>query len=120
MSSKSDALVSTALLRQRREEERGELERLRPFLDDTVANYAERILTAWERAEVDAEREFVSTAKAAYLTGWSEDTLRDRAKRGREGRAMPAGWEGLLATWDGQEWAFCVSSIPTKGRKAAA
>ncbi len=115
-----DTLVSTALLRQKREEERAKLDEVRPYLDETVAAYAERVLTAWERAEIEAAREFVPTARAAALTGWCQDTLRARARMSREGKPMPPGWENLLSVWDGQEWGFCISTIPAKGRRAAA
>lgn len=115
-----DVLVSTAVLRQKRDEERDELDRIRPYLDEQVANYAERLLVAWERAEMDAAREYVPTARASSLTGWCPDTLRARARMSREGKMMPDGWENLLAVWDGQEWGFCVSTIPPKGRRAAA
>lgn len=115
-----DTLVSTTLLRQRREEERAELDRVRPYLEPRVATYAERVLAAWERAEIEAAREYVPTSQAAALTGWHPDTLRTRAKMAREGKALPEEWGGLLAVWADGEWAFCISSIPPKGRRDAA
>ena len=73
----------------------------------------------WEEAERAAALEYVSTKKAARLTGWSPQTLRAKASL-REAREDPGdGWEGLEARTTGSEWAFVVSTIPIKGTRKA-
>lgn len=114
-----DALVSLAALRERREAEAEELERLRPFLPEQTVNYAERVLSAWKLAEREARVQYVTTARASELTGWHPDTLRERGHQSLSGDAMPKGWEGLLARFDAGEWGFALSTIPIKGSKAA-
>jgi hypothetical protein len=114
-----DVLVSTTILRQRRDEVRAELDDLRPYLPDQTVNFAERLLLQWEKAEKDAALEFVPTAKAERLTGWSADTLCDRAAAIDAGRPVPAKWRGLLAQRTTAGWTFCLSTIPVKETKAA-
>lgn len=114
-----DVLVSTAILRQKRDEARAELDRLRPYLAAEVANYADLLLLEWEKAERDAALEYVPTAKAARLTGWSADTLIDHANALEAARSVPVAWRGLLAQRTTAGWTFCLSSIPVKQNKAA-
>lgn len=115
----NDVLVSVAALRERREQERAELERLRPYLPEQAVNYAERVLTAWELAEREARIQFVPTSRAAELTGWHADTLRERGRQVIAGEPMPKGWETLLARFDAGEWSFALSTVPVKGHRAA-
>lgn len=119
MSSNKDALVSTTLLRQNRERVREELAGMRPYLTNEVAAMAERVLLEWEKAERDAAREFVETARAAFLTGWSADTLATHAKAIEETRTVPEEWRGLIAQRNSAGWAFVLSSIPVKRSQAA-
>lgn len=112
--SERDVLVSTAVLRARRQEAREELERLKPILDRQVIAYAETLLLQWERAETDAALEFVPTARAARLTGWAADTLAGHAKAIEAGRSVPLAWRGLLCKLTPAGWTFVLASIPVK------
>lgn len=116
-----DRLVSTAVLRERRQRLRDEIaaqKRVRSE-DDPFFKITEWLLLEWEQAEKEAAREYVPTAEAVRLTGWSAQTLRKRAEEARAGESMPPGWELLQARKDGAEWAFVVSSVPVKGKGAA-
>lgn len=119
--SERDRLVSTTILRERRQLLREQIaEQKRTRADgDPFFRITEWMLAEWEQAERDAAREYVPTVEAARLTGWSDQTLRKRASDARDGRPMPDGWEGLLARRDGAEWVFCVSTIPVKNTAAA-
>lgn len=116
-----ETLVSTGPLRERivRLEEEVEAQRQLRADDDPFFRWAEYFLAAMREALRDAEREYVATAEAARLTGWSEQTLRARGRAAARGRPLPTGWEGLLARHEANEWAFCVATIPIKGQAAA-
>lgn len=116
-----DRLVSTAVLRERRDRIREEIEGQRAVRADADPFFkiCEWLLAEWEVAERDAAREYVSTAEASRLTGWSDQTLRIKAHKVRGGEDPGEGWEGLLVRSTGSEWAFCVSSIPVKNTKVA-
>lgn len=116
-----DRLISTTLTRERRDELRQQIQdqkRLRAQ-DDPFFKITDWMLSEWEQAEKEAAREYVSTAEAARLTGWSEQTLRKRAHEAHEGRPLPEGWEELRVRADGPTWSFCVSTIPVKSTQAA-
>lgn len=117
----SDRLVSTTVLRDRREELRGEIEAQRKVRadDDPFFRIADWLLAEWEDAEREATRQYVTTSEAARLTGWSEQTLRKRAQAARNGGRLADGWEGLVVRAEGKEWSFCVSTIPVKSTEAA-
>lgn len=115
-----DVLVSTAVLRERRAKLReliAEQRRLRSD-DDPFFKHTDWVLTEWEQAERDAAKEYVPTGRAVELTGWSEKTLRKNAQRARAGEAMPEGWEDLQVRREGNDWVFCVSTIPVKNTEA--
>jgi hypothetical protein len=116
-----ETLVSTGPLRERIRRLEAEVEAQRQLRadDDPFFRWADYFLAAMTEALREAEREYVSTAEAARLTGWSEQTLRARGRDVTNGRLMPAGWEGLLARQEAHEWAFCVATIPIKGQAAA-
>lgn len=122
--SERDRLVSTAVLRERRarlREQIAEQKRTRAE-GDPFFKIADWLLAEWEQAEKDAAKEYVSTAEAARLTGWSVHTLRLKAARARSGATMTEGWEGLQARRTGGrkgEWTFVVSSVPAKRTAAA-
>ena len=115
-----DRLVSTNVLRERRERLREEIaEQKRVRADgDPFFRITDWLLAEWEDAEREAAREHVPTAEAARLTGWSEQTLRKYGQAARDGEPMPEGWEGLVARKDG-DWSFVVSTIPVKRTQAA-
>lgn len=116
-----DRLVSTAVLRERRQRIRDEIaaqKRVRAD-DDPFFRITEWVLAEWEQAEREAAKEYVPTAEAVRLTGWSAQTLRKRAEEARAGEPMQEGWELLQARKEGAEWAFVVATIPVKGRKSA-
>jgi hypothetical protein len=114
-----EALVSTEILRQKRQEARAELDAHRPYLTEQVTAYAEKILLQWEQAEREAARQFVPTARAAALTGWSPETLTDHARQIEAGASVPEEWRGLLAQRTSAGWSFVLSSVPVKRSKAA-
>lgn len=117
-----DKLVSTAILREKRQALRDQIaeqKRFRPD-NDPFFRATEWLLAEWEAAEKEAAREYVSTAEAVRLTGWSGQTLRKRADAARSGDPLPEGWENLQARKDGAEWCFVVSTVPVKGKDAAA
>lgn len=116
-----DRMVSTSVLRERREEIRETIEEQRKVRaeDDPFFKHCDWLLSEWEQAEREAAREYVPTAEAARLTGWSEQTLRKYAAAAKAGEPMPEGWEELRARTDGAEWSFCVSTIPVKNTRAA-
>ena len=116
-----DRLVSTAVLRDRRDKIREDIEAQRAVRADTDPFFkvTEWLLAEWEAAEKDAAREYVSTAEASRLTGWSDQTLRIKAHKVRGGEDPGEGWEGLLVRSTGSEWAFCVATIPVKNTKVA-
>lgn len=116
-----DRLVSTALLRQRIQELEEEVESQRRVRADDDPFFR---VTAWMIAEMQgairqAEREYVSTADASRLTGWSEQTLRKYGAAVINGDPLPVEWQDLLARFDAGEWAFCVASIPVKPSRVA-
>lgn len=116
-----DRLVSTAVLRERRQvlrEKIADQKKVRAN-DDPFFKHTEWLLEEWEAAERDAAREYVPTARAAELTGWSEQTLRKYATAARAGEPLPEGWDELQARRQGPEWTFCVSTIPVKNSTAA-
>lgn len=122
--SERDRLVSTALLRERRARLREQIaEQKKQRADgDPFFKIAEWLLAEWEQAERDAAKEYVSTAEASRLTGWSVHTLRLKAQRARTGVAMGEGWEGLQARRTGGkkgDWTFVLSTIPAKRTAAA-
>lgn len=121
MSRASDKLVSTAVMRERRQRLREQIQAQKAVRadGDPFFKITEWMLAEWEAAEKDAAREYVPTAEAVRLTGWSAQTLRRRAEEARAGDPVPAGWDLLQARKDGAEWAFVVSSIPVKGKGAA-
>jgi hypothetical protein len=92
--SERDRLVSTAVLRERRDRLRqqiAEQKRIRSS-DDPFFKHTEWMLEEWESAERDAAREYVPTSRASELTGWSPQTLRKYAAAARAGEALPEGW----------------------------
>lgn len=116
-----EKLVSTTLLRERIQALEAEVEEQKKLRadDDPFFRIAEYFLTSMTDALREAEREYVPTAKAARLTGWSEQTLRARGRDVVEHRPLPPGWQDLLARFDG-EWSFCVATIPVKDTQAVA
>lgn len=116
-----ERLVSTTLLTERIEELEAEVEEQRKTRADTDPFFkiADWLLAEWRKALRDAEREYVTTAEASRLTGWSDQTLRQRAREAAAGAGLPDGWEELRARKDGTDWSFCVSTIPVKGQAAA-
>lgn len=116
-----DRLVSTAVLRERREllrQQIAEQKKIRAN-DDPFFKITDWMLGEWESAERDAAREYVPTARACELSGWSGQTLRKYAAAARAGESLPEGWEELLARREGADWVFCVSTIPVKNTAAA-
>lgn len=122
MSRASDKLVSTSVLRERRQKIREQIQAQKAVRADSDPFFkiTEWLLLEWEAAEKDAAREYVPTAEAVRLTGWSAQTLRRRADEARAGAAVPPGWELIQARKDGAEWCFVVSSIPAKGKAKGA
>lgn len=116
-----DRLISVAVLRERRQEIREEIEEQRKVRADSDPFFrvTEWLLAEWEEAERRAARRYVPTADAARLTGWSPQTLRKYAKDAAEGRPLPEGWEELVVRAEGSGWSFCVSTIPVKSTEAA-
>lgn len=116
-----ETLVSTALMRARIEELESEIDEQHKVRadDDPFFKVAAWLLEEWRQALRSAEREYVPTAEAERLTGWTAQTLRKRARAATEGRPLPKGWEELRARQDGAEWSFCVSTIPVNPRAAA-
>ncbi len=114
-------MVSTLVLKERRSEIRAKIEEQRQLRaeDDPFFKITDWLLAEWEQAERDAAREYVPTAIAAELTGWSAQTLRSKAQKARDGDHPGEGWEELQVRLDGSEWAFCVSTIPVKNTRAA-
>lgn len=116
-----DRLVSTALLRERRQEIRARIDEQRKVRADSDPFWkiTDWLLLEWEQAEKDATREFVPTAAAAEFTGWSPQTLRSKAHKIRSGEDPGPGWEELLVRSSGSEWSFCLATIPVKSSKVA-
>ena len=119
-----DCLVSTALLREHRQRVQEEIERERQWRsnDDVFFKITRRVLDAWEEAEKAAARQYVPTAEAARLTGWSEPTLRKWAAIARTGGTLTGGWDEMVARREGGEkgdWSFVVSTLPVKNTAAA-
>lgn len=116
-----DRLISTAVLRERRELLRQQIadQKKMRAADDPFFKHTEWLLAEWEQAEKEAAREYVPTARAAELTGWAVQTLRKYAAAARAGEPIPAGWDELLARREGSDWVFCVSTIPVKNTAAA-
>ena len=117
----NDRLVSTSVLRERREEIRDQIAEQRRTRsdDDPFFKITDWMLAEWEQAEKDAAREYVPTAVAAELTGWSVQTLRKNAHRARSGEPLPNGWQDLQARLEGSDWVFVVSTVPVKNTSAA-
>lgn len=117
-----DKLVSTAVMRERRRILREQIQAQKSVRSDgdPFFKITEWMLAEWEAAERDAAREYVPTAEAVRLTGWSAQTLRKRADEARAGEPLPPGWDLLQARKDGSEWCFVVSSIPVKGKAKGA
>lgn len=116
-----DRLVSTAVLRERRDQLRQQIADQKKVRanDDPFFRITDWMLEEWEAAERDAAKEYVTTARAAELTGWSEQTLRRYGAAVRAGEPLPEGWDELLARKSGSDWFFCVSTIPVKSTAAA-
>ena len=123
-----DRLISTSALRERREELRDQIDEQRRTRsdDDPFFKITGWMLAEWEQAEKDAAKEYVSTAEAARLTGWTVGTLRKYAAARREGEPVPDGWDELQAKRTGAgergdrgEWHFVVSTVPIKNTAAA-
>lgn len=116
-----DRLISTTVLRERRDQLQETIEAQRAVRadEDPFFKITAWLLAEWERAERDAAREYLPTVEAARLTGWSEQTLRKKAHQVRAGEDPGEGWEELLVRSTGSEWAFAVSTIPVKRTNAA-
>lgn len=119
-----DRLVSTAVLRERRDKLREQIAEQKSVRsnDDPFFKITDWLLAEWEQAEKDAAREWVPTVRAAELTGWTEETLRKMGAKARAGEPMPEAWDQLQARRAGGgsgEWSFVVSTIPVKRTEAA-
>lgn len=111
-----DELVSTVILYEYMERQAAWLDDLRGLIPPESSNLAARLMEDWNKAVQEARNEYVSTERAAELTGWSAETLRRHAKAAHEDRrSLPKGWSQLMAHHTAGAWSFCLSSIPKKG-----
>lgn len=116
-----DALVSTKAVREgmdRVEEEIARQKRLRAEADPFFLHVG-WVLEEMRAAVREAEREYRPTSEAARLTGWSEETLRRRARALHEGKAVPGEWAQMIVRKDGADWTYLVSTVPVKRSNAA-
>lgn len=89
--------------------------------DCAVVKMGKRLLAEAEDVERQLEGERVSTARAASVTGWSEDTLQARARAALAGETLPGPWANLVVEREGDAgpYVFLLSSIPGKKDAAA-
>lgn len=116
-----DVLVSLARIREGLESVEAEVERQKMLRADAdpFFRHVDWVLTEVRAAIREAEVEYVPTAEAAKLTGWSDETLRRHAKALHAGEAAPREWAEMLVRKDGGDWSFCVATIPVKRSVAA-
>lgn len=94
---------------------------LRPHEDiygpeSPVVKMGRRLLAEAEAVDATLQAERVTTAQAASLTGWSEDTLQKYARAALAGEQLAAGWSGLVVERDGDAgpYLFVLKTIPQK------
>lgn len=75
-----------------------------------------RLLAEAEDVDRQLQGERVSTARAASLTGWSEDTLQAKARAVLAGETLSGPWANLVVEREGDAgpYVFLLSSIPSK------
>jgi len=112
-----DRLVSTAVLNERLEAIRAEVEgqkRMRAA-SDPFFTHAAWLIAEFEEAIRLAALEYRPTVEVSKLTGWNPQTLRRAARDVLAGRDPGDEWKGLLVKrMDGGEYSFAVVSVPVK------
>lgn len=111
-----ETLVSTRSIRegmQRVEQEVTRQRRLRAEADPFF-RHVEWVMEEMRAVLREAERDYRPTSEVAGLTGWSEETLRRHAKAVHEGRAAPREWAQMVVRRDGNDWTYCIATVPIK------
>lgn len=116
----SEKLVSTARIEEGLRELREASEADAPYLPEYARKRDERMLLEFRRILRDAEVEYVTTGRAAQLTGWDAQTIRKYARAAVDGEALPEIWQEIVAKRDGKEYAVLLSTLPVKPQPARA
>lgn len=104
------------LTRRLRETVEKDLEPIKQAFGDEhpVVRQSLVILQKAEAIEEEMQAAVVTTERASELTGWSTDTLRDRARDLMDGKQLAGEWAGLKVTKAGHGYGFVLGTIPER------
>lgn len=112
----SDTIVSSAVLEAEVEQLEDKIDEYGKFWAGAERKVADWLIAEFRDAMKRAGELYATTTATARATGWSDQTLCDRARRRLAGERLAPPWDQVQVMRDGSGYSFRLSTVPPKPR----